>query len=65
VSAKPRLLDLFSGAGGCAKGYQEAGFHVTGVDNRPQPHPRGKVAGLAYYRKWEAMQREGGERGDG
>jgi hypothetical protein len=37
VSAKPRLLDLFSGAGGCARGYQLAGFHVTGVDNRPQP----------------------------
>jgi hypothetical protein len=37
VSAKPRLLDLFSGAGGCTKGYQLAGFHVTGVDNRPQP----------------------------
>jgi DNA (cytosine-5)-methyltransferase 1 len=30
-------LDLFSGAGGAARGYQAAGFHVTGVDNRPQP----------------------------
>lgn len=35
---KPRLLDLFAGAGGAARGYQLAGFHVTGVDNRPQPH---------------------------
>lgn len=34
---KPRLLDLFSGAGGCARGYQLAGFHVTGVDINPQP----------------------------
>lgn len=34
---KPRLLDLFSGAGGCAKGYQRAGFYVVGVDNRPMP----------------------------
>lgn len=34
---KPRLLDLFSGAGGAARGYQLAGFHVTGVDINPQP----------------------------
>lgn len=34
---KPRLLDLFCGAGGCTKGYQQAGFYVVGVDNRPQP----------------------------
>lgn len=31
------LLDLFCGAGGCAKGYQRAGFHVRGVDIKPQP----------------------------
>lgn len=36
--SKPRLLDLFCGAGGAAKGYQQAGFYVVGVDNRPQPH---------------------------
>lgn len=34
---KPRCLDLFCGAGGAARGYQMAGFHVTGVDIRPQP----------------------------
>lgn len=33
---KPRLLDLFCGAGGCACGYVRAGFEVVGVDNRPQ-----------------------------
>ena len=32
-----RLLDLFSGAGGGAKGYHQAGFEVTGIDCRPQP----------------------------
>lgn len=38
MTAKPRLLDLFSGAGGAARGYQLAGFHVTGVDIKPQPN---------------------------
>jgi DNA (cytosine-5)-methyltransferase 1 len=37
LAMQPRLLDLFCGAGGCAAGYARAGFHVVGVDNRPQP----------------------------
>lgn len=35
---KPRLLDLFCGAGGCTKGYQQAGFYVVGVDINAQPN---------------------------
>jgi hypothetical protein len=34
---KPRLLDAFCCQGGASRGYQLAGFHVTGVDNREQP----------------------------
>jgi DNA (cytosine-5)-methyltransferase 1 len=33
----PRLLDAFCCAGGATRGYQLAGFHVTGVDISPQP----------------------------
>jgi len=35
---KPKLCDLFCGAGGAAAGYAAAGFDVTGVDIEPQPH---------------------------
>lgn len=35
--SRPILLDLFCGAGGAARGYQQAGFYVVGVDHKPQP----------------------------
>jgi len=34
---RPRLLDLFCGAGGAAVGYHRAGFEVVGVDIKSQP----------------------------
>lgn len=37
VRPRPRLLDLFCGAGGAGMGYHLAGFHVVGVDINPQP----------------------------
>lgn len=35
---RQRLLVLYCGPGGCTKGFQAAGFHVTGVDVDEQPN---------------------------
>jgi DNA (cytosine-5)-methyltransferase 1 len=32
-----KLLDLYCGAGGAARGYADAGFEIVGVDLAPQP----------------------------
>lgn len=34
---RPRILDLFSGSGGCAEGYRRAGLIPFGVDLAPMP----------------------------
>jgi len=35
---RPKLLDLFCGAGGASMGYHRAGLYVVGVDINPQPN---------------------------
>ena len=52
---KPRLLDLYCGAGLAADGYDEAGWEIIGVDINPQPdYPYYFVQedALRYVREW-------------
>ncbi len=51
---RPRLLDLFCGAGGAGEGYRRAGFDVTGVDINPMknnPHTFIQRDALDYARE--------------
>ncbi|RKE09700.1 DNA cytosine methyltransferase [Catellatospora citrea] len=60
---RPRLLDLYCCAGGATRGYQQAGWHVTGVDHVPRPdycgddfHQGDAVAfALAHGAKFDAI----------
>lgn len=47
-----KLLDLFAGAGGAARGYMNAGFHVTGVDYHAQPRYAGDLFIYADVYEW-------------
>lgn len=51
---KPRLLDLFCGAGGCAAGYVRCGFEVHGVDAIPQP--RYLLSGATSFAQGDALE---------
>jgi DNA (cytosine-5)-methyltransferase 1 len=53
---RPRLLDLFCGAGGAAVGYHRAGFDVTGVDvvmHRGYPFERSQADALDVLADWD------------
>lgn len=53
---KPRLLDIFCGAGGCAVGYARAGFEVVGVDNRPMRWSSAASMGASLMRSMQARR---------
>lgn len=59
MNEPPKLLDLFSGAGGAGEGYRRAGFEVTGVDRQPQRRYRAgefiQADALAYVAQYGWM----------
>jgi|SRR5215831_15602930 len=49
---KPKVLDLFCGAGGATKGYQNLGYYVVGVDHKWQPNYCGDMFIQAEALSW-------------
>ena len=62
---QPKLLDIYSGAGLAAIGYRQAGFHVTGVDDKTKSTYAGDtfiqadaldiLSDIAYCRQFDAI----------
>lgn len=59
---KPLVYDVYCGGGGATKGYQNAGFRVIGIDNKPQPHYIGdgfiQMDALEFLRRYLAGEYE-------
>lgn len=54
--SRPLCLDLYSGAGGAARGYMQVGFEVHGIDAVDQPRYAGdrffRGDALEYVKRW-------------
>ena len=66
MSSRPRLLDLFCGAGGAAMGYHRAGFKVVGeipgfMSFKGEVSPA-MVLHLT-YKEWDRLRQERGVEG--